>query len=208
MKKFKKTILSMVVACMTLIMPMSLNFEKVSAAETKISVYSIDAGRKYFPEARIKELIDTANQTGFTHIQLILGNDGLRFLLDDMAITANGKTYASDDVKNAIKEGTKKYYNDPNGTVLTQKEMESILAYAKSKNVGIIPAINSPGHMDAILNAMEILGIENPRFTYGETTSKTTLDLANKEAVAFTKALVEKYAKYFSGKTNYFNFWC
>ncbi|MEN2569324.1 family 20 glycosylhydrolase, partial [Acinetobacter baumannii] len=81
-----------------------------------------------------------------------------------MTITANGKTYASDDVKEAIKNGTKKYYDDPNGTVLTQKDMEAILAHAKSKNVKIIPVISSPGHMDAILNTMEALGIENPKF--------------------------------------------
>ncbi len=123
-----------------------------------------------------------------------------------MTITANGKTYASNDVKNAIKSGTKKYYDDPNGTVLTQKDMESILAYAKSKNVKIIPVVSSPGHMDAILNAMETLGIKNPKFNYQGTVSKTTLDLANKNAVEFTKELVEKYAKYFSGKVEYFNF--
>ncbi len=206
MNKFKKVMLSMLVACMALITPMGLSTKKVSAAETKISVYSIDAGRKFFSVDQLKEIIDHANKTGFTHVQLLFGNDGLRLVLDEMSITANGKTYASDDVKNAIKEGTKKYYNDPNGTVLTQTELESILAYAKSKNVGIIPAINSPGHMDAILNAMEILGIKNPKFSYKGSTSKTTMDLANKDAVAFTKALVEKYAKYFSGKTKYFNF--
>ncbi len=29
----------------------------------------------------------------------LLVNDGMRFMLDDMTITANGETYASDDVK-------------------------------------------------------------------------------------------------------------
>ena len=39
----------------------------------------------------------------------------MRFVLDDMTVEANGKTYASDDVKKAILEGTKAYYDDPNG---------------------------------------------------------------------------------------------
>lgn len=209
MGRFKKVIATMLVACMTMATPASLGMAKVSANEankTKMSVYSIDAGRKFFSVNQIKEIIDTANKTGYTHVQLLFGNDGLRLLLDDMTITANGKTYASDDVKEAIKKGTKKYYDDPNGTVLTQKDMEAILAHAKSKNVKIIPVISSPGHMDAILNTMEGLGIENPKFNYQGTVSKTTLDLNNEKAVEFTKELVEKYAEYFNGKVEYFNF--
>lgn len=209
MGRFKKAIATMLVACMTMVTPASLGMTKVSANEankTKMSVYSIDAGRKFFSVNQIKEIIDTANKTGYTHVQLLFGNDGLRLVLDDMTITANGKTYASDDVKEAIKNGTKKYYDDPNGTVLTQKDMEAILAHAKSKNVKIIPVISSPGHMDAILNTMEALGIENPKFNYQGTVSKTTLDLNNAKAVEFTKELVEKYAKYFNGKVEYFNF--
>ena len=42
--------------------------------------------------------------------QLIVGNDGLRFALDDMTIKSNGKTYKSEDVKKAITEGNNIYY--------------------------------------------------------------------------------------------------
>ena len=80
-----------------------------------------------------------------------------------MTITANGKIYASDDVKKAIIEGTKAYYDDPNGTALTQAEVTELIEYAKSKSIGLIPAINSPGHMDAMLVAMEKLRIKNPQ---------------------------------------------
>lgn len=213
MERLKKLIATMLVACMTIVAPMSGVMSTVSAKETKqtnlktkISVYSIDAGRKFFSVEQIKEIIDNASNTGYTHVQLLFGNDGLRLLLDDMEIVANGKTYPSDEVKNAITEGTKTYYDDSNGTVLTQSDIEDILAYAKSKEIGIIPVVSSPGHMDAILNAMETLGIEDSKFSYQGATSKTTMDLANEEAVNFTKVLVEKYAKFFSGKVEYFNF--
>ena len=33
----------------------------------------------------------------------------MRFMLDDMTIKANGKTYASDDVKRALENGTDAY---------------------------------------------------------------------------------------------------
>ena len=123
----------------------------------KNKVISIDAGRKYFTLDQLKRIVDKASELGYSDVHLLLGNDGLRFLLDDMTITANGKTYASDDVKKAIIEGTKAYYDDPNGTALTQAEVTELVKYAKEKGIGLIPAINSPGHMDAMLVAMENL---------------------------------------------------
>ena len=171
----------------------------------KNKVISIDAGRKYFSLDQLKRIVDKASELGYSDAHLLLGNDGLRFLLDDMTITANGKTYASDDVKKAIIEGTKAYYDDPNGTALTQAEVTELAKYAKEKGIGLIPAINSPGHMDAMLVAMEKLGITNPQANFDKV-SKTTMDLENQEAVGFTKALIGKYMDYFADKSKIFNY--
>ena len=172
----------------------------------KKKIVSIDAGRKYFSPDQIKEIIDEASKTGYTDLHLLVGNDGLRFVLDDMSLKVGDTSYSSQAVKDAVEKGTKAYYDDPNGTALTQAQMDDILAYAKSKKVGVIPTINSPGHMDAILTAMEQLGIENPHFNYfGTKKSARTVDLDNQKALDFTKALVDKYAAYFSGKADIFN---
>ena len=171
----------------------------------KNKVISIDAGRKYFSLDQLKRIVDKASELGYSDAHLLLGNDGLRFLLDDMTITANGKTYASDDVKKAIIEGTKAYYDDPNGTALTQAEVTELVQYAKEKGIGLIPAINSPGHMDAMLVAMEKLGIKNPQANFDKV-SKTTMDLENQEALNFTKTLIGKYMDYFADKSKIFNY--
>ena len=171
----------------------------------KKKIVSIDAGRKYFSPEQLKEIIDKAKHYGYTDLHLLVGNDGLRFMLDDMSITANGKTYASDDVKRAIEKGTNDYYNDPNGNHLTESQMTDLINYAKDKSIGLIPTVNSPGHMDAILNAMKELGIQNPNFSYFRKESARTVDLDNEQAVAFTKALIDKYAAYFAKKTEIFN---
>ena len=172
----------------------------------KKKIISIDAGRKYFSPDQIKEIIDEASKTGYTDLHLLVGNDGLRFVLDDMSLKVGDTSYSSQAVTDAVEKGTKAYYDDPNGTALTQAQMDDILAYAKSKKVGVIPTINSPGHMDAILTAMEQLGIENPHFNYfGTKKSARTVDLDNQKALDFTKALVDKYAAYFSGKADIFN---
>ena len=166
------------------------------------SVFSIDAGRKYFSVEQLEELVAKASQNGYTDVQLILGNDGLRFILDDMSVNVNGKKYNHNRVSKAIQRGNNAYYNDPNGNALTQKEMDRLLAFAKARNINIIPVINSPGHMDALLVAMEKLAIKNPAFDG----SKRTVDLGNQKAVNFTKAIISKYVAYFSTHSEIFNF--
>jgi len=83
--------------------------------------------------------------------------------------------------------------------------MTDLINYAKDKGIGVIPTVNSPGHMDAMLHAMKELGIENPNFDYFGTKSERTVDLNNKQAVDFTKTLIDKYANYFSKKSEIFN---
>lgn len=174
----------------------------VAADNTLKSVFSIDAGRKYFSADQLKTIIDRAHTDGYTDVQVLLGNDALRLLLDDMSVTINGKTYGSDVVKQAIQAGNKAYYDDPNGNALTQTDMDAVLKYAAARDINIIPVINSPGHMDAILTAMAQLGIKNPAFNG----SKRTVDLNNDTAIAFTKALLQKYVMYFKGHATTFNF--
>ena len=178
---------------------------QVNEKLAKKKIVSIDAGRKYFSPDQLKEIIDKAKHYGYTDLHLLVGNDGLRFMLDDMSLTVGDKTYASDDVKRAVENGTNAYYNDPNGNHLTESEMTDLIGYAKNKGIGLIPTVNSPGHMDAILNAMKELGIEKPNFNYFGKESERTVDLDNEKAVAFTKALIDKYAAYFAGKSEIFN---
>ena len=188
-----------------LLAPTTDRATQVNEKLAKKKIVSIDAGRKYFSPEQLKEIIDKAKHYGYTDLHLLVGNDGLRFMLDDMSITANGKNYASDDVKRAIEKGTNDYYNDPNGNHLTENQMTDLINYAKDKGIGLIPTVNSPGHMDAILNAMKELGIQNPNFSYFGKESARTVDLDNEQAVAFTKALIDKYAAYFAKKTKIFN---
>lgn len=187
---------------------MALPAVQAQAAEGAHSIFSIDAGRKYFSADQLKQIIDRAAKNGYTDVQLILANDGMRFFLDDMSMEVGGKSYGSDAVKAALTAGNDEYYKDPNGNALTEAEMDDILAYAKSKGVGIVPVINSPGHMDALLVAMKELGIENAAYTNGSKVSDRTVDITNEQAVNFLYAVLQKYISYFgeAGVSEYFNF--
>lgn len=170
----------------------------VPLTDTNMRIFHLDAGRKYFSVKQIENLIDTLNENGYNYMELAVGNDALRFLLDDMSVVVGETTYTSVDVTNGIKAGNTTYCNQKNAdaSTLSENEMNSIIAYAESKNVSIIPLLNSPGHMDSILTCMENLKIANVRYN----SSATTMDVTNSDAVNFTTALIKKYAEYFAGK--------
>lgn len=167
-------------------------------------IYHLDCGRKYFSVEQIKEVIDTIAESDYNTLELALGNDGLRFLLDDMEVSANGTTYSSEDVKAGVQEGNRNYCNAGTNE-LTEKEMDEIFAYAQSKDIAIIPLINSPGHMDAILTAAS--KVTDTDCSYNG--SVRTIDVTKPEAVNFTMALLDKYIRYFAGKgCTIFNIGC
>ena len=204
-RSLRKKVLSLILAVVMVVslLPISAFASGDSKASTaaatsdgyEYNIMFLDCGRKYYSVDSIKQIIDNASAAGFNYIQLAVGNDGLRFLLDDMSLTVNGTTYSSDTVSKAIHTGNEKYYNF-DVDELTQSEMDTIIAYAASKGMGVIPCVNTPGHMDAILDAAEELTGK----TCSYNGSVRTIDVTNTTAVAFTKALLQKYIDYFAGK--------
>ena len=235
MRKLSKTLLSLLLIAAMLasfvVLPAAAEepaaeqpTEAVQAAETQaaetqaddavktnyeLSIVMLDCGRKYFSVDSIKQIIDNASAAGFGYIMLGVGNDGMRFLLDDMSLAVNGTTYSSEKVAAAIKVGNKAYDASqtsysyaPTTDELTQSEMDAVLAYAKEKGMGVIPMLNTPGHMDAILAAATSLTGTNCAYSG----SARTIDVTNSTAVAFTQAFVQKYVDYFASKgCKYFN---
>lgn len=203
MKKIKRALSLVLVFCMLCTMTVTgFAADTTSGGQTDfMKVVHLDAGRKYFSVDSIKKIIDNASADGYNYLELGVGNDGLRFLLDDMSVTANDKTYSSKAVSKAIHAGNEAYYNF-NTDELTQSEMDTIIAHANKKGISIIPLINSPGHMDAILSAANSL----TGTTCSYNGSKRTIDVTNTTAVAFTQALIQKYVNYFENKgCKYFN---
>ena len=159
-----------------------------------IRVYHIDCGRKYFSATQINAIIDKLAEYGYTHIELAFGNEGLRFLLDNMSVNANDTTYDGGAIKSAIQSFNASFDNSSEN--LSETDMNSIFSHAAEKGIEIIPLLNSPGHMDAILSAMEAVGMKDVKYK----NSARTVDITNVKAVNFTMALVEKYVEYFAGK--------
>lgn len=193
------------------IMPLDLN-EDEGVAEAAVpytgdflKIVHLDCGRKYFTKEWVIALIHEMKADGYNALELAFGNDGLRFLLDDMSVTVNNVAYSDDDVTAGIQKGNENYYNAGEKNEWTQAEMDEIIAAANTAGIQIIPLLNTPGHMNAIVTCMKEIGISDPSYNQ----SVTTVNLENSTAVDFTKALVQKYITYFRGKgCTVFNMGC
>ena len=165
----------------------------VSSSEF-VRIFHLDCGRKYFSVSEIEGMIDQLAANHFTHIQLAFGNNGFRFLLNEMSITANGKTYDSESVKTAITGGNSSYSTGKSAAsdMLTESDMDAIIAHAKEKGIEVIPMLNTPGHMDALVSAMVTLGIRS--------STGSEMSLTSDAELNFIKALQKKYIDYFAGK--------
>lgn len=87
----RKRLLSLILAVILMIglLPISAFATSASAqagedkAATQDSeflrIFHLDCGRKYFTVGQIKDLIDTASANNYTHVELAVGNNGLRF---------------------------------------------------------------------------------------------------------------------------------
>lgn len=224
----RKRLLSLILAVILMIglLPISAFATSASAqagedkAATQDSeflrIFHLDCGRKYFTVSEIEGIIDQLAENHYTHIQLAFGNDGLRFLLNDMSVMVGDKTYTNKEVSDAVTNGNSTY-SSSNGTadtMLSEGDMNAIIKHANEKGIQVIPMFNTPYHMNALLSAMETLGMSNVRMSITTTdengnksTNKNYLKLVdNDTAVAFVKALQQKYMDYFKSKgCKYYN---
>lgn len=211
MKRLKKVLSLVLVVCLVLGLTMIPSAKEPSAQAAGAGddyrrIVHLDVGRKYFSVDQIKDIIDTMAESNYNALELAVGNDGLRFLLNDMSVTVGEMTYSSEQVTEGIKQGNATYSHTGE---LSEDEMDAIIQYANEKGIEIIPLLNTPGHMDAIVDAMEHVGIQDAAYGEAYQTSARTLNIMNETAVGFTQQLVEKYVAYFRNQgCSVFNMGC
>ena len=167
--------------------------EMQASANDFSKILHLDCGRKYFSKNWIVALLYEMQAAGYNQLQLAFGNDGLRFLLNDMSFTANGTTYSHETVVSKVKAGNKAQNSSGDESYLTETEMTEIITKANSLGIEIVPLLNLPGHANAIL---DIAGD-----AYNASGSDNTLDVAsNANAREFGLAIFKKYVDYFAGK--------
>lgn len=182
-----------------------------ASGDSFMKMVLIDSGRGFVSVKNVKAIIDEMARCDYEYLMLGIGNDGLRFLLDDMSVTANDQTYYGENygetIKNAIIAKNDELAPNAKGQ-WSEADMNAIIAYATSKDISIVPLLNTPGHATSIVAAMTACGIDAELGNRGNSTDtgSVTFDVMNSEAVAFMEAFVQKYITYFASKgCTYFN---
>lgn len=199
MSKLKKGLALVLTLCMMLSLLPVMTPSAEAANDDFYKIVHLDCGRKYFTKDWIIALLHEMEADGFNQLQLAFGNDGLRFLLDDMSFTANGTTYSHDTVVSKVENGNKVQNSSGDSSWLKQSEMDEIISTANTLGIEIVPLLNLPGHANAILDIFDD--------AYNASGSNNTFDVTNEQAVNAATAIFQKYVDYFSGKgCKFFNF--
>ena len=174
------------------------SFKKEESGSSYFRIIHLDAGRKYFSPGNIRTILDIAAAAGYNQLEFYFSdNQGFRLSLDDLTVvTPAGHSY---DLTPALGDGYayNNHHPDYSGRYLTQAEMDELIDYAGELGIEIVPCMETPGHMGAILEQF-------PQFCYQQ--SRSAIDLENPEAVRFALAVVDRYAEYFASRgIRYFN---
>lgn len=137
------------------------------------STLNLDIARHPMTASEIKSVIDVLPNGGFKNISLRLG-----------------------DVQHLMYKSA--YLKNSNSEALSIDDLKSIVAYAKTKNITVIPDLDSPGHANAILAALK----ESHPDVYAKVAmNEGTIDYTTPEAETLMKTLYDEVFEAFSGQS-------
>lgn len=150
-------------------------FSAENAPDTRQRVVSLDCGRKYFTKNWICNLIREMSWMGYNTLELHFSDDsGFRMDFWDPQYYREGYQPANDFSwicgSNYTSWTLSDYKNDPDqGKYLTMGEVIEILNTAKEYHIAVIPAFDSPSHLDYLTWAYEQNYNANPDYSFCST---------------------------------------
>lgn len=150
-------------------------FAASDSPDTAQRVVSLDCGRKYYTKEWICNFIREMSWMGYNTLELHFSDDsGFRIdIWDESCYTDTyrpvndlswicGSNYTSWTIKS--------YQNDPDkGKYLKAEELIAILDTAKEYHIDVIPAFDSPSHLDYLTWTYEQNYTKNPQFSFYST---------------------------------------
>lgn len=161
----------------------------------------LDEARHYFGKAEVKRLLDQMFLFRYNILHWHLSDDqGFRLSLknypDLLSATSREDTYEGWAL------GKPQKVKGPYRFAYTEEDIAEILSYAKDRGIEIVPEIDVPGHLSAILSAHPEYSCEKTPFPVSDHFGihSATLCLGNPEARAYLIGLIDEVAYLFKAK--------
>ena len=136
---------------------------------------NIDIARHPLSERDLKLIIKTAKQKKFDYLQLHLSdNEHIAFQSDYLG-------------------------NTKDSSALSKKELKQLVQYAEEHNIQLVPDVDVPSHMGAILKQLKV---SHPEIYHQVKLDEETIDYTNPKSIELVKKIYGELNPIFSKQTN------
>ncbi|WP_386697633.1 family 20 glycosylhydrolase [Lonepinella sp. MS14436] len=156
----------------------------------------LDISRHFYPVDSIKKFIDILHQSKATFLHLHFSDD------QNYAIESNilGQT-----TETAVKKDGVFINPITNKPFLTYSQLDDLIHYAKDKGIELVPELDSPGHMQAILTLLEHKNGKDYTQSLKSKHANNEIDITNPESIHFIKSLITEVCWIFGDSSHHFH---
>lgn len=188
-------VVGIVVFLMTMINQTEVKAEKNLTQILPEKGIALDISRKFYKAEVIKQFIDDLSNYPNSFLQLHMS--------DNQNLAVEMATVGQTTDKNAVYQDGQWLNTQTKRPFLSKNDVMDLVSYARSKNVVLIPEIEAPAHMQAIL---ELLKINDPKWYEaiklpdGAPEQFNLIDYTKVEAIDFVQEMLAEYTPLFAGQ--------
>lgn len=188
-------VVGIVVFLMTMINQTEVKAEKNLTQILPEKGIALDISRKFYKTEVIKQFIDDLSNYPNSFLQLHMS--------DNQNLAVEMATVGQTTDKNAVYQDGQWLNTQTKRPFLSKNDVMDLVSYARSKNVVLIPEIEAPAHMQAIL---ELLKINDPKryeaikLPDGAPEQFNLIDYTKVEAIDFVQEMLAEYTPLFAGQ--------
>lgn len=188
-------VVGIVVFLMTMINQTEVKAEKNLTQILPEKGIALDISRKFYKAEVIKQFIDNLSNYPNSFLQLHMS--------DNQNLAVEMATVGQTTDKNAVYQDGQWLNTQTKRPFLSKNDLMDLVSYARSKNVVLIPEIEAPAHMQAILALLKINDpkrYEAIKLPDGAPEQFNLIDYTKVEAIDFVQEMLAEYTPLFAGQ--------
>lgn len=188
-------VVGIVVFLMTMINQTEVKAEKNLTQILPEKGIALDISRKFYKAEVIKQFIDDLSNYPNSFLQLHMS--------DNQNLAVEMATVGQTTDKNAVYQDGQWLNTQTKRPFLSKNDVMDLVSYARSKNVVLIPEIEAPAHMQAILELLKINApkrYEAIKLPDGAPEQFNLIDYTKVEAIDFVQEMLAEYTPLFAGQ--------